>query len=62
VKLERRSPTVYRITLHAYELAMLVSAARWAAEGGVGEMSGEARAQLQDLVDAYNSVLAHVPR
>lgn len=60
MRLERRSPTVYLVTVHAYELATLISAARWAAEGGEGEMDIAARAQLQDLVDAYDTALARV--
>lgn len=60
MRLERRSPTVYLVTLHAYELATLISAARWAAEGGVGEMDTAARSQLQDLVAAYETALARV--
>jgi predicted DNA-binding transcriptional regulator YafY len=58
VHIERAGPATYRLTLHAYELAALASAARWAAEGGEGELSAEAQDQLRSLLESYDSALA----
>ena len=50
---ERLRSTTFRITTHAIELATLISAVRWAAEGGQGELTDEARAQLAKLLADY---------
>jgi hypothetical protein len=42
------------MTLHAYELATLVAAARWAAEGGRGELTPDAREQLEKVLESYD--------
>ena len=56
--IERAGPATYRLTLHAYELAALASAARWGSEGGEGELSAEAQDQLRSLLESYDSALA----
>jgi hypothetical protein len=53
VKLERVSPGQVRITLHVYELASLTAAARWALEGGQGELAVEAHDQLTAVLASY---------
>lgn len=60
MKLERVRPGVLRATLHAYELAALVSAARWAAEGGEGELPEESVEQLRQVLASYDSELEHL--
>ncbi|TME47925.1 MAG: hypothetical protein E6I33_06195 [Chloroflexi bacterium] len=55
MKLERLGPARLRVTLHAFELATLTAAARWAAEGGDGELAPDARKQLVDVLDSYDS-------
>lgn len=55
MKVERLRPTTFRLTAHAIELATLISAARWAAEGGAGTLTSEARAQLAGLVADYDA-------
>ena len=57
MKLERLGPARLRVTLHAFELATLTAAARWAAEGGGGELAAEARKQLVEVLDSYDSEL-----
>jgi hypothetical protein len=54
VHLERPRPAVLRVTLSAYEMAALIAAARWALEGGEGELTTEARDQLQQVVANYD--------
>jgi hypothetical protein len=55
VKLERTAPAVWRLTLHTYEMATLMAAARWAGEGGQGELSQEAREQLRQVLGTYET-------
>lgn len=55
MKLERARPTVFKVTLHAYELSALIAAARWAVEGAEGELSEEAREQLRQVVESYDA-------
>jgi hypothetical protein len=58
MKVERVRPRVFQLTLHAYELAAFVAAARWAAEGGSGELEPDAVEQLHQLLDCYEEQLA----
>jgi hypothetical protein len=60
VKLERSGQATFRLTLHAYELATLTSAATWAAEGTGGELPPEARAQLRKVLADYEAQLARL--
>ena len=55
--IERIRPTVLRVTLHAYELATLAAAARWAADGAEGELDAETREQLDDVLAGYDDAL-----
>lgn len=54
MQLERLRPTTYRITVHTYELAALVSAARWVVDGAKGELPAEATEQLTQILAAYD--------
>ena len=55
MKLERTSPTVICVTLHAYELSALVAAARWVVEGAKGELPSEAVDQLRQVLKSYDA-------
>lgn len=57
MQIERLRPTVLRVTLHAYELATLAAAARWAADGAEGELNPEVREQLDDVLAGYDEAL-----
>jgi hypothetical protein len=54
VKVERVRPAVLRLTLHAYELAALIAAARLVAEKGEGELPDEAVEQLRQVLANYD--------
>ncbi|MGD2050254.1 MAG: hypothetical protein PVH03_12180 [Chloroflexota bacterium] len=54
MQIEQIRPTQRRITLHPYELATLIAAARWVAEGAEGEMPEEAVRQLNQVLDNYD--------
>ena len=52
---ERVRPTVLRVTLHPLELATLVSAARWAAEGAEDPLPPEALDRLRQVLASYDA-------
>lgn len=52
--IEKKNNLVFHITLSGYELATLISAARWVAEGAKGELTTEAIQQLKQLVSNYD--------
>ncbi len=60
MKLERISPGLVCITLHVYELASLTAAARWALEGGRGELAVEARDQLAGVLESYERAVGEL--
>jgi len=57
VELERVRATVFRATLHAYELAALVTAARYVVESAPPEVPDASRDQLRQLLAAYDRQL-----
>lgn len=54
MRIERPRPTVFRVTLHAYELSALVAAARWVAEGAEGDLPDEAKENLRRVLKNYD--------
>jgi hypothetical protein len=52
VQIERVRPSVLRLTLHAYELAALIAAARLVAEKD--ELPKEAAEQLRQVLASYD--------
>ncbi len=60
MKLARTGVASFQLTLHAYELATLTSAARWVADGASGDLPDEARAQIRSLLADYESQLARL--
>ncbi|MGM0577116.1 MAG: hypothetical protein ACQEXJ_15430 [Myxococcota bacterium] len=57
MKLERPRPMVLRVTAHAHEMAALVAAARWVAEGAEGELTAEAVTHLREVVATWDEEL-----
>ena len=58
MKVERVRPSVLRLTLHAYELAALIAAARWAAEKG--ELPAESVEQLRQVLASFDEATRRV--
>lgn len=56
MNIERLKPTVLRITLHTYEMAALISAARWVTEGTEGKLPDEAVEQIEKVLERYDAV------
>jgi hypothetical protein len=57
VKVERVRPSVLCITLHVYEMATLVAAARWAMENGADELPPESLEQLRLVLESYDGAI-----
>lgn len=53
--IQRPRPGVVQLTLHAYELATLVAAARWVVEGAEGELPPEATDQMKQVLHSYEA-------
>ncbi|MFJ6569974.1 hypothetical protein ACIQNU_21385 [Streptomyces sp. NPDC091292] len=62
MELERLRPTVVRVTLHPYELAALVSAARYVTETAPEDVPGDSLTQLATLLKDYDTQLRHLGR
>lgn len=52
--IEKKSNLVFHLTVSGYELATLISSARWVAEGAKGELTAEAILQLKQVVSNYD--------
>jgi predicted DNA-binding transcriptional regulator YafY len=61
VQLEQVRPSVLRLTLHAYELAALIAAARLVAQKGEEELPEEAAQQLRQVLASYDEASHHPP-
>ena len=60
MQLEQVTSSKYRITLHTYELATLISAARWITEGAQGHLSPEVMKQMQGILESYDTASHHL--
>jgi hypothetical protein len=52
--IEKKSNLIFHITLSGYELATLISSARWVAEGAKGELTDDAIHQIQQMISNYD--------
>ncbi len=59
MKVERVRPAVLRLTLHAYELAALIAAARLVAQKGEDELPEAAAEQLRQVLASYDEASRH---
>lgn len=62
MRVERLRPTTFRLTLHAYEMAAVMAAARWVAEGAEGELDPAVRERLDDVLASYDDALRNAAR
>lgn len=51
--MERVRPAILQVTISTHELAALIAAGRWVAEGAKGEMGPDAVAQLRRVLEGY---------
>lgn len=52
--IEKKNNLVFHITLSGYDLATLISTARWVAEGAKGKLTTEAIEQLKQVISNYD--------
>lgn len=57
MELRKVTSARYNLTLHAYELATLVSAVRWISEGAEGTLSPEVVESMKQFVKKYETAL-----
>lgn len=55
MRIEKGRNNIFQLTLSGYELATLISSARWAAEGGKGELTNDAVNQLKKVLENYDN-------
>lgn len=54
MRVEKGHTNIYRLTLSGYELAALISSARWVAQGAKGELTPSAVENLKKILDNYD--------
>lgn len=59
---EQVLPTTFRLTLEALELAVLISAARWAVAGAQEQLTPSTHEQLKRLLASYDEQWRHLER
>ena len=52
--IEKGGKRIFNLTLSGFELAALISSARWAAEGATGELNDEAVNYLKQVLTNYD--------
>jgi hypothetical protein len=57
MRIEQVRPGIFRLLVSGVELAALTSSARWAVEGGKGELTQEAIAQMQQVLASYDDAV-----
>lgn len=55
MKIEQVRPAVLQVTASTHELAALVAAARWVAEGADGRMPPDAVAHVRKVLEGYDA-------
>jgi hypothetical protein len=58
--IQRIRSTRVQVSLHPYELAVLIAAARWVVEGTEGEMPPEAVEQLRHVLSSYDEAVQEI--
>jgi hypothetical protein len=57
MRIEKGRNNIFLLTLSGYELATLISSARWAGEGGKGELTNDAVNQLKKVLENYDNAV-----
>ncbi len=55
--IDQQKNGIYLLAISGYELATLISSARWATNGAQGELTEEAVSQLKQVVQNYDRAL-----
>lgn len=54
MQIKKGQRNIFQITMTGYELATLISSARWIVEGAKGDLTLEATNNLKQLLDNYD--------
>ncbi len=54
MQIKKGQRNIFQITMTGYELATLISSARWIVEGAKGDLTLEAKNNLKQLLDNYD--------
>ena len=60
--IEKGNNRIFHLTLSGYELAALISSARWVMEGGKGELSPEAMSHLKQVLAGYDTAASKLKK
>ena len=55
MQIKKGQRNIFQITMTGYELATLISSARWIVDGAKGELTLEATNNLKQLLDNYDN-------
>lgn len=55
MRIEKGHNRIFNLTLSGFELAALITSARWAAEGAKGELTAEAVIHLKQVLANYDN-------
>ena len=53
MQIEKGQRNIFRLTLTGYELAALISSAKWVAEGSNGKLTAEAVDNIKHVLNSY---------
>ena len=57
MRVEKGHTNIYRLTLSGYELAALISSARWVVQGAKGELTSSAIENLKKILENYDRAM-----
>ncbi|REJ84318.1 MAG: hypothetical protein DWQ44_06685 [Bacteroidetes bacterium] len=52
--IKEKNPGIYQVTISAYELAALISSARWICSGSEGPMDDSSKQQISRVLESYD--------
>lgn len=55
MRIEKGRNRIFNLTLSGYELAALISSARWVTEGARGELTAEAISHIKQVLASYDN-------
>lgn len=60
MQIKKKNAGIFQVTLSGYELAALLSSARWICDGAKGELNETAIHQLKSVIQSYDLAVKHM--
>lgn len=60
MRIEKERNSMFHLILSGYELAAMISSARWVAEGAKGELDSEAVSHLKQVLSSYDKAASKI--